>query len=365
MKAIINVESFQRAYNSVQSVVPSRSPKPILQNVKAVFGAESYLIATDLEVGIRHDLWGEKVDEPGEVLLPGTFGQILATTSDGELTITSDGDNIQIRGLRSEFVLPASNVAEFPDVPSQIPAAYYAVLSGDIKKAIRRTVFATDVESTRYALGGLLLEFDGGTLSTVGTDGRRLAKQSVSLEQVDTPTTHRSPVIPVKALKLIDRNLPEGSAEVRLAFVSEAVMIRTEHASIYSRLVEGRFPRYQDVFPAKPETKIVVAAPALLAVVQQAAIVTAEESRGVDLEFGKGSLKLSSSAADRGKSKISLEIDYDGPAITIAVDPRYVVDALRAIGDQPVTVELIDGKSAAVLRTDDGYCYVVMPLSRE
>jgi DNA polymerase-3 subunit beta len=229
-------------------------------------------------------------------------------------------------------------------------------------------MFATDVESTRYALGGVLVELSDDAITMVGTDGRRLARMVASAEAENgaaAPTG--SPVIPVKALKLIERNLQDEDPPVHLAIQSgAAVLVRTEGAVIYSRLVEGRFPRYQDVFPSNVEVKIPLEAGTLRLAVEQASIVTNEESRGVDFNFAPEALTLASQAADVGSSHVDLPIAYEGKTVEITFDPRYLTDALKTLDDSSfLTAELIDHKNAAVFRTEDGYAYVVMPLTRE
>ncbi len=168
------------------------------------------------------------------------------------------------------------------------------VAAADLKRLIRRTIFATDVESTRYALGGVLVELTPATTITmVGTDGRRLAHGSAPAEaEGGAEAPPGQPVIPVKALKLLERNLDDEDPPVHLAIQSgTAALVRTERAVIYTRLVEGRFPRYQDVFPADAEARIPMEAGPLLSAVEQASIVTSEESRGVDFTFGEGLLE--------------------------------------------------------------------------
>src|SRR6185437_1727000 len=197
------------------------------------------------------------------------------------------------------------------------------------RKLIRRTMFATDVESTRYALGGVLVELTPETITMVGTDGRRLAKMIAPAEAENGAASPAgSPVIPVKALKLIERNLADDDLDVHLAIqAGAAVLVRTENAIIYSRLVEGRFPRYQDVFPANVEVRIPLESGTLRLAVEQASIVTSDESRGVDFQFGPGALKLSSQAADVGSSHVDMPIAYEGKPVDITFDPRYLIDA--------------------------------------
>jgi DNA polymerase-3 subunit beta len=371
MKALCNREGLLAAFGMVSGVVPARSPKPILQNIKLVADGDegSTLMATDLEVGIRHRVLGMKVEEPGAVILPtARFGSILRTSADPELAVEAGDDRLTVRGLRAEFSLPAEDATLYPEVPDFAATSYHVVAAADLRKLIRRTIFATDVESTRYALGGVLVELTDETITMVGTDGRRLARMSAPAEAENgAPAPIGSPVVPVKALKLIERNLDDGDPPVHIAIQgTTAVLIRTERAVIYSRLVEGRFPRYQDVFPANVEVKIRLDAGPLRLAVEQASIVTSEESRGVDFSFGNGVLKLSSQAADVGSSHVELPIAYEGKPVEITFDPRYLTDALKTLEDTAaVTAELIDAKNAAVFKTDDSYTYVVMPLTRD
>jgi DNA polymerase-3 subunit beta len=369
MRALCNREGLLAAFGMVASVAPARSPKPILQNVKLTADQDgSTLLATDLEVGIRYRVLGVKVDQPGSAILPTQhFGQILRTMSDEELLLEADDEHLLVKGLHAQFKLPGADPELYPEVPDFGAEGYLVVSAADLRRAIRRTVFATDVESTRYALGGVLFEAGDGGMSLVATDGRRLACQRLPVESEGSGRTAGQPVVPVKALKLLERNLQDEDPPVHLAFQgTTAVLVRTERAVIYSRLVEGRFPRYQDVFPASVETKIPLEVGPFASAVEQASIVTSDESRGVDFTFADGSLKLASQAPDRGSSDVELPIAYDGKAVEITFDPRYLSDALRTLADDAtLTAELIDGKNAAVFRTDDEYIYVVMPLTRE
>jgi DNA polymerase-3 subunit beta len=371
MKALCNRDGLLTAFGMVSGVVPARSPKPILQNVKLVADADggSTLMATDLEVGIRHRVLGMKVEQPGAAILPtARFGSILRTSADPELALAVEGDQLTVRGLRAEFTLPGEDPSLYPEVPDFAATSYHVVNAADLRRLIRRTMFATDVESTRYALGGVLVELTPESITMVGTDGRRLARMTAPAEaENDAATPPGSPVVPVKALKLLERNLGDDDPPVHVAFQgTAAVLVRTESAVIYSRLVEGRFPRYQDVFPANVEVKIRLEAGPLRLAVEQASIVTSEESRGVDFRFGEGVLKLSSQAADVGSSHVELPIPYDGKPVEITFDPRYLTDALKTLDDTAeVTAELIDSKNAAVFKTEDRYTYVVMPLTRD
>ena len=371
MKALCDREALLTAFGMVSGVISTRSPKPVLQNIKLIASVNnrSVLIGTDLDIGIRYQLPGMKVDKPGTVILPtAQMSSILRTGSDVELSIETAGDCLMVQGLHAQFTLPMEDVSLFPDVPDFGAQSYHVIDAADLKKLIRRTIFATDVESTRYALGGVLIEFTAESIAMIGTDGRRLARMSArATAENNPPPPGGSPVIPVKALKVIERNLVDHDLPVHLDLQAEtSILIRSERAVIYSQLLEGRFPRYQDVFPPNSEIKIPLEVGPLRMAVEQASIVTTEDSRGVDFQFGSGMLRLTSQSADVGTSNVELPIDYEGKTVEITFDPRYLIDALKNLDDtSSITAELVDSKNAAVFKTSDHYTYVVMPLTRE
>lgn len=370
MKSLCNREGMIAAFAMVGGVAPMRSPKPILQNLKLVADSTgSTLMATDLELGIRYLVSGVRVDEPGSAILPTTrVQQLLRLSTEADLAIDSDSEKVEIRGMRGKWQFSAEDPELFPEVPVFSPKSYYVLTSADLRKLIRRTSFATDLESTRYALGGVLVEFQDDAISMVGTDGRRLARMTVAARPHGEYTKPEGfmPVIPVKALKLIERNLSDDDSPVHLAIADgNSALVRTERAIIYSRLVEGRFPRYQDVFPSQFEVRVDVKAGELLRAVQQSMIVTSEESRAVEFAFGGGELKLTSKSS-LGDSLLAVPISYDEKPMQISFDPRYLVEALQVLDENAnVSIDMVNPKTAALFRTDDGYDYVVMPLSRE
>ena len=179
MKITCERDKLLHAFQTTASVVPSRSPKPILQNVKLEVTADgATLMGTDLEVGIRMELSGISVDAPGTVVLPvSRVGSILRESSDERLRLESDGRKTTIRGERSKFNLPSENPDEFPPVTIFAEERYHEMPARFFREIVRRTAFATDNESSRYALGGVLIELTENQITAVATDGRRLARQ--------------------------------------------------------------------------------------------------------------------------------------------------------------------------------------------
>jgi len=184
MKALCDREGLLAAFGW-SAAWPPPEPQADLQNVKLIADPDegSVLMATDLEVGIRHRVLGMKVEQPGSVILPTQrIASILRTSDDQELYIEGEGDYLLIRGRRSEFTLPGEESGPLPRGPDFAATSYHVVAAADLRKLIRRTMFATDVESTRYALGGVLVELTGESITMVGTDGRRLARMVAPAE---------------------------------------------------------------------------------------------------------------------------------------------------------------------------------------
>ncbi len=368
MKLHCHRPSLSIAFNIVSGVVPSRTPKDILKNVKLqVGGGKATLIGTDQEVGIRYEIPGVETDSSGEVLLPkDRLMAILRELSDDGIDLEVTEKALWVRSGHSEFRLSAEDPAEFPPVQAFDATAYHVVPAASFREMIKRTIFATDPESSRYALGGVLLEFGKDKLTMAATDSRRLAVVSCVSSEVGTieaRATH--PVVPAKALALIEKSITDDQ-DVYVAVYPNSVLVKVGSSTIYSRLVEGRFPRYADVIPNNSVTDVDMVVSPFYSAVRQAQIVTNEESRGVDFTFENGTLRLTSVAADIGQSKVEIPISYDASAVTITFDPRYISDFLRILDpSSAVKLQLTDGDSAAVLKTDDGYIYVIMPLARD
>jgi DNA polymerase-3 subunit beta len=382
MKITCEREKLLHAFQTAASVAPARSPKPILQNVKLEVAKEGgVLMGTDLEVGVRMAVPDIEVKSPGAVVLPITrFLSILRESSDEKLDVESDGKKIVVSGQRSQFQLPSENPADFPDVTRFEEKSYHEVSARFFHEVIRRTVFATDTESTRYALGGVLLELSAERITAVATDGRRLAKQEGPAKSVGgTPSGSAAPaaapsgaadrttIVPARSMQLLDRALSDSEEPLQLAARENDVLIRSGPLSMYSRLVEGRFPKWRDVFPRHENTvRVDLCVGPFWAAVRQAAIVTSEERRGVDFTFGEGKVVLTAHGAEYGDSRVELPIAYDGAGLGITLDPRYLNDFLRVLNpEQTVVLELRDAESAAVCSTEDGYAYVIMPLARD
>ncbi len=369
MKLVCNREKLWAAFQLAASVAPSRSPKEILTFIRLDATPDQVtLMATDMEVGVRVNVEGIEIDVPGKALLPvQRMASILRESSDEQLSITADENGMVIKGTYSKFELPSANPDEFPPVVPFEETSFYSIPARMLKEMIKRTAFATDNESSRYALGGVLFELGDEDITAVGTDGRRMARMIGKGTVIGGKTNPGSnTIIPTRALTLIERAIGDKEETVDLAARSNDVLVRTSRCVIYSRLVEGRFPNWRKVFPERTNSiNIDGTVGPFYAALRQASIVTDAESRGIDFQFGNGSLVLTARTSNIGQSRVEFPIAYDGTPIQATLDNRFVADFLKVLEpENTFHISLGEANEAVVFSTDDGYAYVVMPMSR-
>ncbi len=368
MKIVCHREGLLSACQLASAAIATRDVKPVLRNIKAIVDDDRCtLMATDLELGIRLEVRGIKVDEPGEALLPtGRLINILRESTDEEMTIEAGPDKCVVRGNTNEFDMPGEDASAFPDVPAFAEEKYHELSAGVLRDMIHRTIFAAATEGqVRFgATTGILWELDDEKASLIATDGRRLAMMHGPAKAHGGHSTQgQMPVVPAKAMSLLERNLTSADETIRISMRPNEVLMKTERAMIYSRLVEGRFPNYKQVIPTKHGHRVPLTVGPFLVAVRQAAIMTDDESKRVRFQFAKKKLTLRAQGAESGQSRVELPIEYDGKGLEISFDPKFVTDMLRVLEpDAPLTLDMSEGDKPAVFRHEPAYLYVIVPL---
>ena len=369
MKASCNREGLLTAVQVAAGVIPARTPKPILRNFKLELSKKegATLLATDLELGLRYKVSGVEVEEEGQAILPsGELMKILREVNDERLVLESTNSGVRVAAASARFDLPGEDPLQFPEVAQFEAKGGHKIKAAMLGNMIRRTVFAVAAENARYALHSVLIEIDAtGDARLVATDGKRLAlmpgKATLSGE---APTGIH--LIPPRTMSLLQKILLDPEEEVEIALRENEALFRTSKVTLYSRLVEGRFPKYQEVFPPKPNVQIPLPVGKFSGIIRQAMIVTNEESKGVEFNFADGTLTLVSQSADLGQSEVRMPISYTGDEMKITYDPQLILDLLRVLEpEDEISLDLVDTKRASVFRTRDKYECVVMPLTRD
>lgn len=340
------------------------SKKDIMSNVLVtVMQGAVELYATDNEASVLSTVVATGGTAGAQFLVPPQRLTAILNEITAETVSLSIADNsIRVHAVGANFRLSNESVDGYPPRNRFDSDSHYRIPGVVLRKMIRRTGIATDNDSTRYALGGVLFEFIGDGLVCAGTDSRRLAVAEAAITRHGECEDVKG-VVPNKALKLLDR-LPDHDVDVTLT--DRSIMVRTDGFELSARLVEGRFPRYRDVIPKSPNVDVMLPVPQFFAAIRQSQIVTDEENRGVYFLFDASMLTIKSQATSIGESKIEMPIEYDSDEISITFDPKYIADFLKVIGHESVVkLQLTDSETAAVFRVEDSYTYVIMPLAKD
>jgi DNA polymerase-3 subunit beta len=365
MKISCERDKFAQAFQLVASVAAVRDVKPVLQNVKIKVEKSGVLLqATDTELGIRLFLDNCETIEKGEAILPTKrLKMILAESPEEKLQIESDQEKTVVSGIRSRFTLSTQPPDEFPDVEDFSETAYHEIPAKVLREMIRRTLFATDADNAKYALGGVFFELIDDNASVVATDGRRLAHQAGRVQCINSHKVETS-IFPSRTLQLVERALNDDEEPVKMAVSANRALFKYGNTVFFTRLVEGRFPRWRNIIPTTDDkTQINILCGALFSAVRQAAVVTSDKQPGVNFVFEKGKLELRGHGSEIGDSSVEVPISYDGPKKELKLDPRFMVDFLKVLeAEKNLSLFFSDGDPFTV-QTDDGYVYVVMPLA--
>jgi len=346
----------RRALSTVKAAVGG--VKPVLANVLIGNGVCE---ATDLELRISCEL--DYHEAP--LLLPHQrLAAILAAASGDEVTLTPGDSSCTIAAGHGRWTLPTESAAEFPtwsvDEGKRQPVA--RLPADQFARAVRSVLYAVDSQSSRYALGSVLVEVQDGTATFVATDGRRLSRVDVEIDQaVENGTT----LWPARAMAVIASVASHSTGSVQMEAAGHELIATIDGTVIAARVVDGRFPRWRDVFPERESTATILNAPELLAATRQAAIVTSEASKGVTFAITSEGIHLTARSSEAGESSVTCPLLEFGQAAVVKLDPQYVVDFLRACDEgEPAEIDAVDAQSAVVLRCGD-YHGVIMPLSVE
>jgi len=348
-----------RAVQDVTRVVSSRGPKPILANVRI---GDGLVTGTDLEIRIDREL-GETC-EP--MLLPADrlLAILRSCRADDTVTLTPSGTSVKVKAGRGSWTLPTEDVAEFPTWDTSDATPVCRLPADQFVRAVHAVEYATDKDSSRYALGAVLLDVTGGDPTFVATDGRRLSAVQTETDQaVDDSQT----LVPATAIRLAATLADRSEGSVQIERTGSDVVLSMDGCTITARLVDGKFPRWRDVFPAADGEQATVERAELLAATRAAAVVTSEQSLGVDYEFNGEAVTLSARSSEYGESKVKCPLVDGGSECKVKLNPAYVRDFLHGVpgAEEPNVQITTHGKGGAVVLSCGEYRGVIMPLSED
>lgn len=350
----IESESLGEAYSRCAGVVNPSSPKEVLQNILLRVDDKLTLIGSNGETTALAEAEAQ-IERPGKALIPGKRLGLFVKEFSGLLSFEVVGDEIIFNAPGATFRIPTANPDEYPAV-TLIDGGATEVDSAALERAIRKTSFACEQDSARYALGGIRIE----DWQVVGTDGRRLAYCPIPNVSGEIRV-----LVPEKAALLIANMLHEEKAYVSHDVTN--VQVRCGRYVLNTRQVEGRYPNWRQVLISKEgKYRASLTAGSLHAAIRQAAITADGETRGIDFTFGDGSINLKSHTADKGHAAVSVPAEYSGDEVKIKLDYKYVEAFLKTCeSDEIVSVYLSATTAPAMIVDAGGAEYVVMPMAME
>lgn len=342
--------------------------------VKAIFGcvrlefsgSEILLQTTDgyRAIQTRVTVEGEDFATMATCVDCNLFADLLNVSSGERVTLSID-EAMVVKTANARHRVLLTDAAEFPSL-TPIATEFVQVPCKALASAVRRTAYACDEQSTRFALGGLYFHFQNG-FAIAGTNGRMLA-----YVQVDSTSKGgvEPAIVPGKECKFLSGLIGEDEGQVRIGFTKSngSLVFETPEVCFWTRLLEGRFPSYQAVIPKDFIAEGSIPAAPLLNAMREARLYTNEECRGVDFRFSEeDGLRISAKVADRGSVDVGVPVRYEGQPFIVMLDPRYLADFLSPLnaGDS-VTIKISGPEKPVTLEANDGsYVAVVMPIERE
>lgn len=369
MKFTCNTKEIASAVGAASKVVNAHTTVPILSNV--LLQAEEGKIsvrATDLELTLEH-AFAAQISEAGSVTVPAKlFSSYLANLPSGVLELTGTPTRASVKCERSNYDFHALPADEYPPLPSAARGTQFKISAKRFRDGVNTVIFAASSEEARGAvLMGTLVEVEGDSLTMVATDGYRLAKWQTTLESGISGSEKY--IVPSRALAEAARNLGGGESitVTALGAQSNQLMFAGENTSIVVRLVDGQYPNYGQVIPAKFDRSTTVNSESLIGSLRRAELVAGDRASMVKLAISNQTLVVTASSDVSGNAYEELEVEQTGEDLTIAFNARYLVEILNHVEGPRTVVEFLGPLSPAAIRPlepveGSSQLFVLMPL---
>lgn len=364
MRFSLQREAFLKPLAQVVNVVERRQTLPVLANfLVQVQNGQLSLTGTDLEVEM---ISRSAVDDAqdGETTIPARklFDIIRALPDGSKVTVSQSGDKVTVQAGRSRFTLATLPANDFPSVDEVEATERIEVPEATLKELIERTSFAMAQQDVRYYLNGLLFDLSERTLRCVATDGHRLAMCESQLE--GAPVGKRQIIVPRKGVTELQRLLEGGDRSLELEVGRSHIRVKRDDVTFTSKLIDGRFPDYAAVIPIGADREVLLDREVLRAALQRAAILSNEKYRGVRVEVSPGQLKISAHNPEQEEAQEEVEAETAVDGLAIGFNVTYLLEALTALRDEYVVIQMRDANSSALVRGADSQHarHVVMPL---
>jgi len=356
-------ENLKKALNLTSRAVGGNVTLPVLSNLLLKTESGQLKIAsTNLEIAIK--TWvGGKIEKPGEITVSAkTINDFVNSVSDEKITLESKGGDLTIKTQQSQALLKGIPADEFPLIPEIKNQKGLEVPAKNLVEALTQVSFATTFSETQPELSGVLFQTTGKNLVIAATDRYRLAEKKIKLENQKEDFYF---IVPSRAVAEITKAVSEKDKNIKIFLSDNQALFKTEDAEIITRVIEGRFPDYQQIIPSEFNTEIKLNTQELSTAVKLSGLF-AQDNNNIDLEINtkESSVIITSASQKSGENKTSVKGEIKGQQNKIVFNYRYILDCLNHISSPEVLLKVIDSGSPAMIipKGEENYLYLVMPI---
>lgn len=361
MKIKILRSNLADGLKTVQNIVTGKTTLPVLQNV--LLEAKDNVLTmttTDLDMTIRSEVSCDVLSEGSTTLPVKLLSAAVLKLDEGEIEIDVDSnERATITNGNAKYKLVGLPENGFPKLSTEENDFIFKIQQSTFKEMLRKTSYAAAQDDTRRTLKGVLVKFNNQKLTLVATDGRRLAMIEQELEYPASNDTEI--VLPQKAVIELMRS-SDSNEEIEIRIQKGQVSFCFDKTVIYSKLIEDKYPNYEQVIPKQSGESITVDRLLLLNALERASVMTMDEAHSTKLIFEENKLRVMSATSDVGEASDEVVIKYTGETIESVFNPSYIIDTLKVIDDDEVIISLKDGHTPALIKCSIPFLYVLMPL---
>lgn len=366
MRFTISREKLQEGLAAVAASIPAKTTLPVLANILVETTDKGIrLSGTDLDIAVSTEVVAD-VETVGAITIPAKkLSEIARELPPSPVRIAAAGEQrITLDCGRSHFKILGLPRDEFPAFPNIHFGESWRIRSGDLQKLIGHTSFAVSTEESRPILNGVLWELKNESMRMVATNGHRLAKMELGIKSSGAAPTEL--IIPPKALEQIRRLFP-ADEELEIARGDNHLGFRSPFTAVYTRLIEGPYPPYDQVIPKDNDRIAIADKIALTSALKRMSVIASDQTHRIRLSFNSGLLRFSVQTPDLGEATDELPIRYTGDQLDIGFNASYLLEILRYIPTEEVKLTLKAPERAATIEPEGWndsatYLCLVMPL---
>ena len=366
MRFTISREQLQEGLAAVAASIPAKTTLPVLANILVETTEHGIrLSGTDLDIAVSTEVPAD-VETPGAITIPARkLSEIARELPPAPVKISASGEQrISLECGRSRFKLLGLPRDEFPTFPTVRFNESWKVKRGDLQKLIAATSFAVSTEESRPILNGVLWELRPERMRMVATNGHRLSRMELTIASEGAPSSDL--IVPPKALEQI-RRLFSGDEELEIARGENHLGFRSPKTSVFTRLIEGPYPNYEQVIPKDNDKVAVADKVALAGALKRMSVIASDQTHRIRLSFNAGMLKFSVQTPDLGEAQDELPVRYEGDPLDIGFNATYLLEILKYIPTDEVKLTFKAPERAATLEPEAWndtaqFLTLVMPL---